>query len=1126
MPFKKIYFSIIIIIALSFLNIAHAQIQINSSSLNLCTSNSGFFFVQNSIHPNSTYQWQDSTAIGWSNISNTNNFIGVTNDTLFLFNVNTSLNNLKVRCIIDSAALNIRKDTTRAGLITIYSPIVAPKIKKSQSICYNASPDSILATQAASGADANFIYQWQLAKTLTSWTDIPGADSLSLSIQNLVDSVYYFRLRATSLFGCGIAYSDTIKVNVYNSFKKPLISANQIICYNTIPQKLNLLGYKNSVDDKFNYQWQSSFDAINFNDIINKTDTQLIFNQSLTSSLYYRLKVTSISGCGIQFSDTVFIKVLPNIIRPVISSNQILCYNGTPDTLRMTQRAKGADSLFTYNWQESLNGINWLLINNATDTFLKLNNQSTTKYFRIAAYNSCDTIFSDSIKITVYPILNAGIIRNSQSICYNASPQVLSFQTLPSGADGMYSYNWQVSADSINFNDIVGANTSIFQPPLLTNTRYYRLKVTSDFGCGIDYTNIVKIFVYDQFIAAQISTNTDTVCYGYTTDTLFISNFPKGANGVYSYQWQSSTDNVNWTNINLANGTKYISNRLFQTTFYRVLVASNCGLLNSNVIKVFVFTNITKPVLSIKQTICYNTAPDTIRVVVPASGADNKFTYSWYQSSNGINWTLIPNANLLKYNPGKLTSSTYYKVLAQNSYSCFRYSDSVYINVYNEFKAGVISSNQIVCFMNESDTLRFNQLPSGAGESFALQWQVSTDSINFTNIIASTGQKFKAPKSDHTKFYRVRVTSNLGCGILFTNIIRIKVYDKFIGAVISGNDTICKDSIPNELISIALPQGGNLQYSYQWQFSNDLLSWINIPNATSNSYQPGELLSTTYYRLLNFSGMNCGFDTSNFITIKVLDLPDTTEIVGYTEVCKNQQELFYKLNKTNDQYSYRWFVNKAEILTNNQSNAIFLNWSEQTGFDTIRVLQFNKVTGCYNYMLLPIIIKEDRAPNKTKIIRKSNTNILVCQDSTVGLTYQWGYIEKGITTMHDIPNANLRYVLLPHNFDTTRYVYYVRTIYTGCATNTFYNYYDPLIFNSVHDQKIEVNIFPNPSNGKFKISGFDNKKISISIYDVLGKQQSYDFHENEISLNNANPGVYFVIVYHNNKKYTKRIVIK
>lgn len=1123
---KRIYLVLLLFIITATSQITSAQIQINTSNLKLCTNNSAYFFLQNSSHPNSSFQWQDSSSLGWSNITNTANFIGVNNDTLFIFNANSTLNNTKVRCIIDSAALNIKKDTTSSALITIYSLIVAPKIKKSQSICYNTIPDSILAIQPASGADANFLYQWQVSNNINTWQDVPGADTLTLYTSGLTDTVYYYRLRATSLFGCGIAYSDTIKINVFSEFKNPKISSNQTICYNTIPQRISLLPASKSVDGKFTYQWQVSSNAINFVDLINKIDSQLIFNQALTSSFYYRLKVTSVSGCGIKYSDTVYIKVLPNITRPTISSSQFLCYSEVPDTLKMITKSTGSDSIFTYRWQESTNGSTWQNLINATDTFLKLNSMTSSKYYRIAAYNLCDTVFSDSVKITIYAKLSAGIIKSNQSICYNTNPSVLSFQTLPSGADGNYSYTWQVSTDSINFFDIVGANNTIYQPSALTVTKYYRLKVVSNFGCGTDYTNVLKVYVYNEFIAAEIKSSIDTICYGYNVDSIYIFKSPKGANGIYSYQWQYSNDSLSWLNLSLANGNKYTSSRLFQNTYYRLLIASNCGVLYSNIIKVVVYSKINKPILNANQSICYNTNPDSLRVVIPAFGADNKFSYSWYESYDGLSWTIISNANSLKYNPGKLTSSKYYKVKAQNKNACYVFSDSLYINVYKEFKSGQISNNQILCYMNESDTLRFAQLPTGAGEAFSLQWQVSLDSINFTNITAATNLKFQAPKSDRTKFYRVRVTSTLGCGIIYTNVVKIKVYDKYIGASITGNDTICRDSIPNKLISIQLPKGGNLQYFYQWQFSTDVITWSNIQNANSNFYQPNKLYETTYYRLINFSGMDCGFDTSNVIKVLVQELPDTTEIVGFTEVCKNQQELFYKLHKTNSQYKYRWFVGKAEILTDDQSDAIFLNWGEITGKDTIRVLQFNKTTGCYNFMLLPIIIKEDRAPNKTQIIRKSNTNILVCEDSTIGLNYQWGYIEKGKTFMYDIPNATLRYVQLPHNFDTTKYVYYVRTIFNGCVTNTFYNYYDPLIFNSVNSESIEIDIYPNPNSGNFKITGLADKNFQVYVYDVLGVNIQYEIIDNELFLTNKIPGIYFIVVLHNNKKYTNRIIVE
>lgn len=1124
MQSKRLYLLVLLLLYIGINQNSIAQIQINSNNLSLCNNNSGFLFVVNNQSVNASFQWQDSSAFGWTNITNTSNFIGVNNDTLFIFNANNSINGIKVRCIIDSASVAIRKDTTQPASIVVFNTITAPKITKSQTICYLSNTDTIKALQAAGGADGNFIYQWQLSGNSTTFTDIPGADSLSLFLTSLTDSIYYIRLSAVSLFGCGIAFSDTITVRVLKPFIKPIIGSNQTICYNSIPQKIALIPNQNSVDGLFDYQWQASTDSINFYDLINQKDSELVFTQKYTQSFFYRLKVTSKSGCGNKFSDTVLIKVLSNIIKPQISSSQNVCFNSQPDTLKMIQKAKGANQSFTYQWQESNNGVTWQFINSASDTFLSLSGLINTKYFRIAAFNNCDTVFSDSVKILIYDKLNPGVIKSNQNICYNTSPQVLSFLTLPSGANGNYTYRWQVSTDSLNFSDINNASSSIYQPSVLTSTKYYRLKVISN--CGTDFSNIIKINVYAELTSPIINTLIDTICFGNVSDSIFISDFPTGANGIYNFQWEYSLDSVNWFNISAANAYKYSSGRLFQTTYYRVLVATNCGLKYSNVKKVFVFSKINKPVLSVNQIICYNTIPDTVRVVVPAFGADNRFVYSWYQSSDAKNWVIIPNVNLLKYNPGKLTKSVYYKVIAQNYKSCSVSSDSMYIQVYDEFKSGIISNSQTVCYFNEIDTLRFSQMPSGAGDSFTYQWQVSTDSVNFTNIISSTSTSYKAPATDHTKFYRVKVNSTNGCGILYTNIIKIKVYDKFIGAIISGNDTICKDSIPNRFTLLQLPKGGNLQYFYQWQQSTDLATWSNILNATFSNYQAPKLYTTTYYRLINYSGMNCGFDTSNVIMILVQDLPDTTEIVGYTEVCKNQQELFYKLYKTNEDYKYRWFVNKAEILTNDQANAIFLNWGELTGNDTIRVLQFNKVTGCYNYMLLPIIIKEDRAPDKTKIIRKSSTNILVCEDSSANLNYQWGYIEKGTTIMQDIPNANLRYVLLPHSFDTNKYVYYVRTIFNGCVTNTFYNYFDPLIFNSVKTEKLKIAIYPNPNNGNFKISGLPNYDYKLYVYDLLGRSVAFEQYHDEIMLTNSGEGIYFVVVHYKNSIYNQRIIVK
>jgi hypothetical protein len=44
----------------------------------------------------------------------------------------------------------------------------------------------------------------------------------------------------------------------------------------------------------------------------------------------------------------------------------------------------------------------------------------------------------------------------------------------PSGGDGSYTYQWQVSTDKINWSDTPGATSSTYTPGALSATTYYR----------------------------------------------------------------------------------------------------------------------------------------------------------------------------------------------------------------------------------------------------------------------------------------------------------------------------------------------------------------------------------------------------------------------------------------------------------------------------------------------------------------------------------------------------------------------------------------------------------------------------------------------------------------------------
>jgi streptogramin lyase len=76
-----------------------------------------------------------------------------------------------------------------------------------------------------------------------------------------------------------------------------------------------------------------------------------------------------------------------------------------------------------------------------------------------------------------------------------------------------------------------------------------------------------------------------------------------------------------------------------------------------------------------------------------------------------------------------------------------------------------------------------------------------------------------------------------------------------------------------------------------------------------------------------------------------------------------------------------------------------------------------------------------------------------------------------------------------------------------------------------------INIFPNPSNGKFQITSSEVGIQKLEIYDALGKvvYSNSEFKQqksNEIDLSQYQKGIYFIKIYDGIKYYTEKIVIK
>ena len=800
------------------------------------------------------YQWQSS--------SNNTVFSNIPGATTMTYQPG-ALPSTKYYRLVQSSAGGCGSLNTNVVTITVYPAFVAGSISASQNICFGALP-ALLTGTTPTGGNTPYTYQWQSSPNNSVFSNIPGATSLNYQ-PGALTATSYFRMVQTSTNGCGSLNTNVVTITVYPNFVAGAISANQGICYNTIPALLT--GTSPSGGNMpYTYQWQISPDNTTFNNISGATGLNYQPG-ALTATSYYRLVQTSAGNCGSLNTNVVTIAVLSNFIPGSISANQGICYNTAPAMLN-TILPTGGTLPYSYQWQSSSDYTVFSNIPGATTLNYQPGALTSTTWYRQGQFAAgvCDTGYTNIVTIIVYPNFIAGTISANQSLCYNTTPALLT-GIAPIGGKMPYTYQWQSSPDNTNFTNISGATGLNYQPGVLTSTKYYRLVQTSAAGCGSLNTNVITITVYPDFIAGNISAN-QSICYN-TIPASLTGTAPTGGNTPYIYQWQSSQNNTTFTNISGATGLTYQPGSLTSTRYYRLVQtsASGCGSLTTNTVTITVYPNFIAGTISANQGICYNTIPAPLTGTAP-SGGNMPYTYQWQSSPNNTTFTNISGATGLTYHPGALISTKYYRLVQTSAGGCGSLNTNVVtINVYPAFTAGAIATNQSICF-NTIPALLTGTIPAGGAMPYTYQWQISPNNITFTNISGATGLNYQPGTLTATRYYRLVQTSASGCGSLTTNTVTITVYPEFIAGTISANQSICYNTIPASLTGTA-PTGGNTPFTYQWQISTDNTTFTNISGATGLTYQPDALTSTKFYRLVQTSAGGCGELITNIITITV-----------------------------------------------------------------------------------------------------------------------------------------------------------------------------------------------------------------------------------------------------------------
>jgi len=662
-------------------------------------------------------------------------------------------------------------------------PITNNVISANQTLCSTNLP-AALSGSTPGGGQGPYQYQWLSSSNNSTWGSIPGANTQNYTPGALTQNIYY-RRRVFTIPGC-IDTSASVVITVNNPILNNLVGTNQTICASGTPSQLTGSLPTGGNGTSFLYSWQSSTDNLTW-----ATTSGILQNfqpSAILQTTYFRRVVTS-GACPPNTSANVVITLYPQIGNNSVTANQTICTGSQPQAFNGALPTGGSGN-YSYQWLSSSDSIVWSAVPGSTTMNYQAPALINNAYYRrIVGSTPCfDT--SRVVFVRVDALLGNNVIITDQTLCAGIAASILT-GSVTTGGSGSPSYSWESSLNGIAFNPILGANLSDYFPGVLGTTTYYR-RVVTDGPCPPVTSNSVMIQV-DLGIGSNTVTADQTICSG-SIPNAFNGSLPTGGNNIYTYAWESGTDNVNWFPVVNSNSQGYQSGALTLTTYFRRVVNSGACLPHTSLpVTVLIEEPIGNNTVSSAQTICSGDIPAQFLGTLP-TGGDLNYQYTWESSPDQLAWNVIPFANLSSFSEGALIANAYYRRIVTAGICTPHTSLDIAILV-NPVPTVAVNNDQ-VCI---GQTANLTAVPNLPGGSYLWSTGQNIPSINVSPVVNTT----------YTVVYTLSGCPSLpGSGV-------VTVFVPGVPNIVTDRNT---DLCPGEAVNLTSDPG----VSYSWSHNNTL----------------------------------------------------------------------------------------------------------------------------------------------------------------------------------------------------------------------------------------------------------------------------------------------------------------
>lgn len=857
-----------------------------------------------------SYQWQSATNGTFTNM------VGQTGASLSFATTPTQTTSYR-RTTFSTTNGIICSDTSTSSTVFV-NTLTVGSISDNQNICAGETP-AVLSAITPTTAEGVLTHQWEQSTDGTNWSSIVDANNTTYAPPILSETTSFRRIDTSTLNTetCS-EETNSITITVAGIIAGGTGSLNQTVCVDDIPSELTVTD-GTAPDTGITYQWYSSADDDTYVPLAGKTGETLVFSTSVAETTYFKRLVQLNTNGNIceAFSTPTLVTLISIDAGELSTTNPIVCETGLPEISATDATSNGN---ITYQWQSSTNGEAMEDIAGATQA----NYTATAPISLATTYQRIATSTLNSITCTATTIpLTIAVNRFENGAAHEItfSDGATGTQTVCDGGDAAafgtnfvlittgdaIAYRWESSTDNANWSTISGATNATYDPPVVTETLYYRRVSTTTLdgvSCDELVSNTLTVLQGGNATAGTIATtnsnstdglNTEleVICAGGDPSEIIETEAATGA--TLTYQWFVNDAEIVGATLasydppaGLTNTAVYMR-RTTSTTPEGV----TCDV-DSNTVTVLVPQ---ADDLGADITVCDASLPGDLGNVSSIEG-DDYLTYQWYQSNDGITYQIIATAQDAVYTPttpftaDKFYRRDYVATIAGEACTTNPVESSILkVSVNKVTSAGSITGNQEICFDGDASELQNSALGSGTGD-ISYQWYLSENNTDWSFIPDAVFANYDPPAGLKINTYFKRATISTLNGVACeddSNAILVGVASELTAGILEENQTVCVGEDPNELF---VSNGSTFDnQTYAWFSSPDNNIWTDL-GITTASYDPSVLANTTFYKRETTrveNGVTCIVAT-NAISVTVNKI-EAGEINGEQEICFGDQPL-------------------------------------------------------------------------------------------------------------------------------------------------------------------------------------------------------------------------------------------